>query len=59
MGLVFYSQGREGIKKEREEQREYMDVLSPDKKNVISYFGQFFLSSKTHIPNTYFIFFEH
>ena len=30
MGLVFCSQGREGIKKEREEQREYMDVLSPN-----------------------------
>ena len=30
VGLVFYSQGREGIKKEREEQREYMDVLSPN-----------------------------
>ena len=30
VGLVFCSQGREGIKKETEEQREYMDVLSPD-----------------------------
>ena len=33
VGLVFCSQGREGIKKEREEQREY-DVLSLDLKNV-------------------------
>ena len=33
MGLVFCSQGREGIKKEKEEQREY-DVLSLDLKNV-------------------------
>ena len=34
MGLVFCSQGREGIKKEGEEQREY-DVLSLDLKNVV------------------------
>ena len=33
VGLVFCSQGKEGIKKEKEEQRKY-DVLSLDLKNV-------------------------
>ena len=58
MGLVFCSQGREGIKKEKEEQREY-DVLSPDLKNV--YFvlwSAFFTILHIHTKHI-FIFFEH
>ena len=53
MGLVFYSQGREGIKKEKEKQREY-DVLSFDLKNV--YFvlwSAFFTILHTHQTHTY------
>ena len=57
MGLVFCSQEREGIKKEREEQREY-DVLTPDLKNV--YFvlwSAFFTIQHTHTKHI-FIFFD-
>ena len=56
--LVFCSQGREGIKKEKEEQREY-NVLSLDLKNV--YFvlwSTFFTILHTHTKHI-FIFFEH
>ena len=58
MGLVFYSQGRERIKKEREEQREY-DVLYPDLKNI--YFilwSAFFTIQHTHTKHIFYIF-EH
>ena len=51
MGLVFCSQGREGIKKAKEEQREY-DVLPPDLKNVYFVFWSAFF---TNLKNVYFV----
>ena len=57
MGLVFCSQGREGIKKAKEEQREY-DVLPPDLKNVYFVLWSTFFTILHTYTKHIFIFFE-
>ena len=57
MGLVFCSQGREGIKKAKEEQREY-DVLPPYLKNVYFVLWSAFFTILHTYTKHIFIFFE-
>ena len=59
MGFVFCSQGREDLKKEERSWEYNACSLSRLKKIIFKYIGQLFLSFKIHVPNTYFIFFEH